>query len=171
MSSGRAGDGGVPPVESGRAPHRDNAVVRKVVACLLRNGSDGPELLVFDHPQGTVQIPKGTLEAGELPHVAVLRELEEESGVSDASIDLKIGDFECVVRRGPDGAGPFEEQVWHVFRLSTRSEHPDSWRHEAVGSPEEDGLTLSYRWLVLSRASDLVDPLYRPVVEALLGSA
>lgn len=47
-------------------------MVQKVVACLVRSIDRERELLVFRHPSGIVQIPKGTLEEGESPHEAVL---------------------------------------------------------------------------------------------------
>lgn len=59
--------------------------VWKVAAVVLRASAGGPEALVFDHPQpeGGVQaqLPAGTVEPGEAPEAAVVRELEEETGV------------------------------------------------------------------------------------------
>lgn len=141
--------------------------MRKVVACLIRPGLDGVELLVFRHPNGTIQIPKGTLEKGESPEVAVLRELEEESGISAATLGLRV-DLDRVAPRGPAGAAPSEDQVWHVFTLRPAAEVPDSWQHRARGSPEEEGLVFSCRWLRLSGAKEELDELYHPVVDMLM---
>jgi 8-oxo-dGTP pyrophosphatase MutT (NUDIX family) len=59
--------------------------VKKVTAIVLRNRGKHPEVLVFDHPldDGTfmIQLPAGTVEEGEAPESAVLRELHEETGV------------------------------------------------------------------------------------------
>lgn len=66
--------------------------IKKVAALVLREGSDGQELLVFDHPTESdgilVQLPAGTIERGEDPDVAVLRELREETGVNGRLLDL-----------------------------------------------------------------------------------
>lgn len=62
--------------------------VRKVAAVLVRDGSVGLEVLVFEHPQpdgGTHrQLPAGTVEPGEAPEAAAVRELIEETGVLGA---------------------------------------------------------------------------------------
>lgn len=59
--------------------------VRKVAAVLVRDGVAGLEALVFEHPQpdGGVhrQLPAGTVEPGEEPDAAAVRELIEETGV------------------------------------------------------------------------------------------
>jgi ADP-ribose pyrophosphatase YjhB (NUDIX family) len=59
--------------------------VRKVAAVVVRASAGGDEVLVFEHPQpeGGVlaQLPAGTVEPGEAPLAAVVRELREETGV------------------------------------------------------------------------------------------
>ncbi|MSQ31564.1 MAG: NUDIX domain-containing protein [Dehalococcoidia bacterium] len=57
--------------------------VRKVAAVVLRAGTT--DLLVFAHPAEdggvSLQLPAGTVEDGETPEAAALRELLEETGV------------------------------------------------------------------------------------------
>ena len=52
------------------------------VTAIVRRGTD---VLVFDHPLdeggSMIQLPAGTIEAGEAPEVAAARELFEETGV------------------------------------------------------------------------------------------
>ena len=66
--------------------------VGKVAAIVLREGRSGTEVLVFDHPPengaSMVQVPAGTVEPGEAPEVAVVRELMEETGVQGELIAL-----------------------------------------------------------------------------------
>jgi len=143
-------------------------VIRKVVACLIRSGRSGPELLVFTHPNGSVQIPKGTLEDGESAEAAVLRELREESGISEAAIAARVVDLGDPARRPTTDTVPLRDQIWHIFRLRSSKPLPDSWQHRASGSPEEDGLVFSCRWIRLSRAKQHLHQLYHPVVDALL---
>ena len=53
--------------------------ILKACACLVDARG---RLLVFRHPgDGNMQLPKGTIEPGESPEVAVRRELLEESGI------------------------------------------------------------------------------------------
>ena len=54
----------------------------KVTAFVTRTtGTDRHELLVFRHPHAGVQLPAGTAEPGESAITAVLREVQEETGV------------------------------------------------------------------------------------------
>ncbi|MBU1880260.1 MAG: NUDIX domain-containing protein, partial [Chloroflexi bacterium] len=50
-----------------------------------------PELLLFQHPYAGVQVPAGTVEDGETPAQAALREAAEETGL--ALSDLSTGRY------------------------------------------------------------------------------
>jgi 8-oxo-dGTP pyrophosphatase MutT (NUDIX family) len=143
-------------------------VVHKAVACVLRESPGGPELLIFTHPQGTVQIPKGTVDPGESPREAVVRELEEESGLVAVSVVEPAHELARHVPRGPQGVGADEDQTWHLFRLRAVAGTPDTWRHEARGSDEEDGLVFDFAWVALAHAREALHPLYHAVVDVLL---
>lgn len=144
-------------------------MVQKAVACVVRDTLNGPKLLVFTHPAGMVQIPKGGVDPGESLDQAVLRELEEESGLRDAVIDSVGPRLTRRVPQGPQGAGPEEDQTWHLFRLHPSPRTPERWQHTAYGSDVEDGLVFVYEWVALADARDALHPLYHPVVDALLG--
>jgi 8-oxo-dGTP pyrophosphatase MutT (NUDIX family) len=60
--------------------------VEKVTAFITRPAAGGPELLLFRHPTAGIQIPAGTVEAGEAPEAAVLREAFEETGLADGLV-------------------------------------------------------------------------------------
>ena len=49
------------------------------------------EILVFEHPLAGIQLVKGTIELGESPEAAALRELGEESGITSASWVRSLG--------------------------------------------------------------------------------
>lgn len=80
--------------------------VDKVTAFVTRDTAAGRELLVFLHPYGSpdaapfgepgpdtagVQLPAGTVEPGESPESGVLREVREETGVSQLTDVRKLG--------------------------------------------------------------------------------
>lgn len=55
------------------------------------------KLLVIDHvdyPHLKMQIPGGTIEEGESPMHAAIREAEEETGLSGLALKTFLGDFE-----------------------------------------------------------------------------
>jgi 8-oxo-dGTP pyrophosphatase MutT (NUDIX family) len=66
-------------------------IVEKVTAFIIRKSKLGPELLLFEHPYAGIQIPAGTVEEGESPETAVLREAEEETGLNDLSLGRYLG--------------------------------------------------------------------------------
>jgi hypothetical protein len=58
-------------------------ITEKVVVYLLRNRASSVELLVFSQPkfpEAGIQVPAGTINRGESPEVAAIRELGEEAG-------------------------------------------------------------------------------------------
>lgn len=66
-------------------------VLEKVTAFVVRTVEQQPHLLLFEHPTAGIQIPAGTVEAGELPAVAALREAQEETGLTDLTIKRYLG--------------------------------------------------------------------------------
>lgn len=58
----------------------------KVTAFVTRETGTERELLVFQHPTAGIQLPAGTAEAGESVEQAVLREVAEETGLTDVEI-------------------------------------------------------------------------------------
>ncbi|MDZ4768757.1 MAG: NUDIX domain-containing protein [Chloroflexota bacterium] len=61
----------------------DLVPIRKVTAFITRDRNAGRELLVFFRPDdGMTQLPAGTIEEGEAPEAAVLREAAEETGLT-----------------------------------------------------------------------------------------
>ena len=140
-------------------------LVWKLCACVVREGADGPELLVFDHPRAGTQIPKGTLEEGESHQVGVLRELAEETGVTDVEIVRSVGTW----NRQATVGGQQEKHTWEVFELRPTAPLEDEWIHLAEGSEFEKGLALRCHWLTLDLfALEALHPVFGHVVEMLL---
>jgi 8-oxo-dGTP pyrophosphatase MutT (NUDIX family) len=74
---------------------------------------------MFRHPTGGVQLVKGTIESGEHPHQAALRELHEESGIHDAMIVRGLGACEPTLRGKP----------WEFVQVNVARTLPDEWAH------------------------------------------
>src|SRR5215510_12773950 len=49
------------------------------------------QILAFEHPEAGLQIVKGSIEPGEEPRIAALRELAEESGITGTDIARDLG--------------------------------------------------------------------------------
>jgi 8-oxo-dGTP pyrophosphatase MutT (NUDIX family) len=88
--------------------------VDKVAAFVLRADHGQPLLLVFDHPpadgaEASVQVPAGTVEPGEAPAAAVVREVEEETGLTGVRLVRELGAIpalapgEWMIARARDG--------------------------------------------------------------------
>ncbi|MBV9219174.1 MAG: NUDIX domain-containing protein [Methylobacteriaceae bacterium] len=113
--------------------------IRKACPVVLRRGRRGPEILVFGHPTAGTQLVKGTVEDGEEPASAALRELREESGIAHAVVEAFLG-----ILRSEEAPG----EEWHVFLCRTEP-LPDTWRHLA----EDDcGHEFSFFWHPLDEA-------------------
>ncbi len=65
--------------------------VDKVTAFVTRRRAEAAQLLVFYHDRSGVQVPAGTVESGESPNAAVIRELAEETGLTDLDLRRSLG--------------------------------------------------------------------------------
>src|SRR5512135_2988297 len=66
--------------------------IHKVTCFILRKTPQGRQLLLFRHPHAGIQIPAGTVAAGEKPRVAAAREAREESGLDRLTLMKWLGD-------------------------------------------------------------------------------
>ena len=77
-------------------------IIEKVTAFVTREWEGERQLLLFQHPNAGVQIPAGTVEKGESPEQAVLREAAEETGLTGFSILRYLGCAERELHARPD---------------------------------------------------------------------
>ena len=115
-------------------------MLEKAYGFVVREGAEGPELLVFEHagmPEAGLQVPGGTVEAGETPFQAVAREVLEESG-------LPLGGWQ------PAAAFENGDDHWHCFVTTPSMVLPDSWRCEPLGPERAQGLRFEYRWIAFA---------------------
>jgi 8-oxo-dGTP pyrophosphatase MutT (NUDIX family) len=118
----------------------------RVLAYVTRERNGRRELLVFDHrdhPSAGTQVPAGRLEPGEDLEAALLRELEEEAGLTNARIVRKFATFEP--RTLPHGVA----YTNHAFEVEAPAAR-DTWEHEVHGDGDDAGLVFVYRWEPLS---------------------
>ena len=74
-----------------------SAGIEKVTAFVTRVVNSRRELLLFQHPYAGIQIPAGTVELGEAPEAAAIRETHEETGLHDVAIHQYLGRHEVVL--------------------------------------------------------------------------
>jgi 8-oxo-dGTP pyrophosphatase MutT (NUDIX family) len=72
--------------------------IEKVTAFITRPSQDGHDLLLFQHPHAGIQVPAGTVENGETPQQAVVREAAEETGLTSLSIQRYL---DCAEQKLP----------------------------------------------------------------------
>ena len=146
-------------------------VIEKACACVVQRGS----VLVFCHPHSDagVQLPKGTIEPGETPTQAVVRELAEESGVRLSATPQLIAEMKFTGSKNkvfPERTPT--QQRWFIFRFDAVEPLPERWSHTATGSPEEDGLIFDYFWHPLDASFTNTHPhsdaRFATVIDALL---
>jgi 8-oxo-dGTP pyrophosphatase MutT (NUDIX family) len=144
-------------------------IIDKAVAAVVRQNGAAAELLVFRHPLAGVQLPKGTVEPGETPAEAVLRELEEESGLRLAVEPRPLGQWRRVLdgRFGELATG--DVHLWHLFALAAPEALPERWSHTASGSPEEEGLSFAFHWLPVGPGlRDALHPVFGASLDMLI---
>ena len=119
-------------------------IVNKVLAYVTR----GDRLLVFRHrdfPEAGLQVPAGTIEEGEIPHDAVLREVYEESGLRIVRVVRLLG-------RYLHDAAPYRDETHHrhVYHLETTGPAASAWlHHESHPSDGGPPIALSFFWMGL----------------------
>jgi 8-oxo-dGTP diphosphatase len=99
-------------------------VKRKAFAYITR----GDQLLVFSHPlepDAGIQVPAGTMEDGEAPEDAVMREAQEETGLTCLSLVRFLG--EQMLERSDVGLDEIHHR--YFFHLRCEEETPATWRH------------------------------------------
>lgn len=108
--------------------------IQKVIAYITR----GDELLVFRHtqfPEAGIQVPAGTMNAGEIPEEAVLRECSEETGIRSYLQPEFLG----IQAFSSAHSGTLEHTRRYFFHIICNQETPDTWTHmeidPSVGPP------------------------------------
>ncbi|MEQ7125892.1 NUDIX domain-containing protein [Actinopolymorpha sp. B11F2] len=124
--------------------------VKKVSAFITH----GDQLLVFrkpHHPGTGTQVPAGTIEPGETPEDAVLREAWEESGLTGFHL-CGLLDHQVVDMRAY-GCDELHDR-WY-FHLLSPSTVQRAWRHgeSCPSSGAEEFIAFDFFWIDVDRAA------------------
>ena len=136
----------------------------KACPIVLRD-SAAQKIMVFRHPSAGIQLVKGTIEPGDRPADAALRELHEESGIANATVYRDLGLWDA----------QYQGQIWSFQLCSTSQTLPESWNHRCA---DDGGLDLHFFWHDLNcEASEHWHPLFRrglefigPLIKAVPGT-
>lgn len=129
----------------------DAPVVEKVVAY----ATSGGRLLVFTHPrhpEAGLQVPAGTLEAGESPYAGVLRELREETGLTTFGLPHYLGaaDFDMA----PFGHAEVHRR--YFFSVDVRGPVQEGWPHEETSGGRAAPELFEFKWVSLDDVPPLI---------------
>lgn len=129
--------------------------VKKAFAYITRKKEGTQELLVFRHwnPEAGIQVPKGTIEKGESPAEAVMREAFEETGLDTLELVSLVA---TDVIHFPFADDDSSVQERHFFHLKITYEAHDNWTHEVQGSGVDEGMKFAYYWLALEQKDELI---------------
>jgi len=105
----------------------------KASPVILRSFGGQLALLAFTHPLAGKQIIKGTIEAGEDPITAALRELYEESGIAGANARRDLGIWQAGVWG----------QIWSFTLCDVTQPLPTQWTHYTT---DGGGHTFDFFW-------------------------
>ncbi|MEV7470100.1 NUDIX hydrolase [Streptomyces sp. NPDC002519] len=120
----------------------------KVLCYVVREG----KLLVLRHTDYSyeevgIQVPAGTIRAGETPEAAALREAGEETGLKGFKIVRKLGETEYDI-----SPYRFEVQHRHVFHLELAEPTLERWASQEEHDGEQEPTRFECFWIPLEAA-------------------
>ena len=121
---------------------------QKTCPVVLRSLGNSLEILAFRHPLAGSQLVKGTVDGNESASQAALRELAEESGITNATPIAELGEFVVAEK----------SQRWSLI-LCDAPNLPENWEHFCE---DDGGHQFSFFWQDLSMYPDESwHPLFR----------
>jgi 8-oxo-dGTP pyrophosphatase MutT (NUDIX family) len=127
--------------------HDEVREVAPIKTKVLAYITHGERLLVFRHtdfPEAGIQVPGGSVEPGEDPAAAVLRETEEETGLTAVTLVCYLG--ECLFDLTVFGRDEFHRRKFYHLRCVETP--PETWHHSEL-TPSEgppDPILFEFWW-------------------------
>ncbi|WP_249872667.1 NUDIX hydrolase [Oceanobacillus saliphilus] len=115
--------------------------IKKAYGYVTRKKNGKTQVLVFQHPipEAGIQIPKGTVNDQEDTYNAVIREIEEETGLKNFVVENLIVEDNW---KNDDGA--IHNRFFYRINVS---DAPDEWNYQPAGGEDEEELTFHYFWI------------------------
>lgn len=125
---------------------------KKVHAYITREKEGVMQLLVFKHRdihEAGIQVPGGTVDEGETLEAAILREVQEESGLRHLCIERFLADYIIHVKEKQE----YEKR--HFFHVTLLTDVKDTWEHIVSAGEKDQGLAFSYEWVNIAKYPEL----------------
>ncbi|AKR09122.1 NUDIX domain-containing protein [Bacillus cereus] len=125
---------------------------KKVYAYITREKEGVMQLLVFKHRdihEAGIQVPGGTVDEGETLEAAILREVQEESGLRHLCIERFLADYIIHVKEKQE----YEKR--HFFHVTLLTDVKDTWEHIVSAGEKDQGLAFSYEWVNIAKCPEL----------------
>ncbi|MEM6629077.1 MAG: NUDIX domain-containing protein [Bacteroidota bacterium] len=129
-------------------PSLENFPIKtKVLGYIVQKVHSVQKLLIFSHqhyPEAGLQVPGGTVEAGEKLEGALLREIKEESGLTEFGSVIYLGEATFIHDQRQ------EMHRRHFFQVQYKGEVLEEFIHEVIEGEEDKGLRFHYKWVSLT---------------------
>ncbi len=129
--------------------------VCKAFAYITRNTAQGVEVLVFAHtePDSGIQVPKGTVEQGETPEEAALRDAYEECGLEGLELVRHLATDTVHFPNDPEN---HQIQKRYFYQLHASSQTPERWYHRVSAGTGDKGMTFICFWLNITESDKII---------------
>jgi 8-oxo-dGTP diphosphatase len=111
----------------------------------ITRGNRLPVFRHVDHAEAGIQVPGGSIEDGESPKEAVLREAHEETGLEGLQVRAFLGRHDLdLARYGKPRCGEAGIVRMFYYHLAFEGDTPERWIHSEMdpsdGTPNPDGI-------------------------------
>ena len=114
---------------------------QKSFSYVVRASQAGSELLVFVSLEELgLEVPKGSVQPGETPAQAAVREIWEESGLIGLILIRELG------------VTLWQDEEQHFYLFKTDQALPDQFEHVVTGQDGDRGMRYQYRWIKVTPA-------------------